>query len=486
MIRVLFIDDEADLWSGRLKRHLSKHGLELVEERRAEQALERISDEQPDVVLLDVMFPGVGGRLEPKGMSLSGAIAQRFPRLPVVMFTSTLADASYGIEETDFPSARFLFSKDHFGKESAVDPYSELAAQLIDACRQSEQPENNDEHFGFVVGDTPQMRVAVETILRAARTESTVLIAGESGTGKELVARSIHQFSHRSQGKLLAVNCGALTDQVLESTLFGHERGAFTGADRQHLGLFEQAHRGSLFLDEVDAMSPALQDKLLRVIEDGCVRRMGSQTEVQADVRLIVATNKRLLQLVEQGRFRQDLYYRICVVQIDLPPLRERTEDIPALFRALVLKLNKRLGKNIAIEPRPDVVSKLCAHSWPGNIREFEHTLERAMIAARANVLTPSAVVIEGGQEMPRPSPTALGLVQKILAGKAGWKEMQAQQVPARGQLLEQLIREIARQQNRIPSSSQLAKVLGTSEGNMRRILSESGVRLRQKSKQTS
>jgi DNA-binding NtrC family response regulator len=476
-MKVLFIDDEADLWIGRFRTYLAKFDLQFIEELVAENALARIAAERPDVVLLDILFPGVDGQMEAKGPSALASICERFPGLPVVMITSTLVDAEYGIDEQNFLGARFLFSKDRFTTGSDGDPYAELAQQLLSAIKETGDQRSLDERMEFVVGTTSRMRRVAESVLQAAGTNSTVLICGESGTGKELVARALHRLSDRSEGALIAINCGVLTADVLESQLFGHERGAFTGALRDHRGFFEQADRGTLFLDEVDAMSPALQDKLLRVFDDRRIRRMGSQTEVSVDVRVIAATNKRLLELVDQGRFRQDLYYRLHVVQIELPPLRERLDDLPVLFSALVEKLNRRLGKNVATEARQDVLDMLRKFTWPGNIRQLEHALERAIVSARANVLTPSTIA--GEAKSSHEAVPMYGLVSEILDGRAGWQKLKDLQGETRRAALEELIDGLTKRQGKSPTSSQLATLVGTSEGNMRRILSEAGVRLR-------
>ena len=479
--KVLFVDDEADDWIGRFNAYLDEYGLEFIAELQADRALDRIGEVRPDVVLLDIMFPDSKGRLEPKGGAVLADIRKHYPSLPVVMLTATLADAAYGIDEEDFVSARFLFAKDRFMDASGCDPYEELAHQLLGAIEESQDNRSLDERLGFVVGKTEKMQAVAETIFQVAATSSTVLLYGESGTGKELAAHAIHQLSPRSEGSFVAVNCGGLTDEVLESQLFGHERGAFTGAVQEHRGFFEQADGGTLFLDEVDAMPPVLQDKLLRVIQDRRIRRMGSQQVRKVDVRLIAATNKCMPDMVAEGRFRQDLYYRLRVVELELPPLRERLADVPVLYQALVEKLNDRLGKSIASELREDVLEKLRSYLWPGNIRELEHVLERAMVTAKANVLTPSAIKIEENDKEIATGidePASI-MATGILEGRIGWQTLKDVQGEMRRRVLEELVSMVRQSQGRPPSSSQLAKMLDISEGNMRRILSEAGVRLR-------
>ncbi len=233
-------------------------------------------------------------------------------------------------------------------------------------------------HFGAMVGKSPAMQHVFEWIARLARTDITVLIQGESGTGKELVAKAVHDASARAQGPFVVVNCGAIPENLLESELFGHVRGAFTGAIQNKKGLFEEAHTGTIFLDEIGELPAALQVKLLRFLQDNEIKRVGSNQTVQLEVRVIAASNRDLHSLVAEGKFRSDLYYRLNVVQIDLPPLRQRPEDIPILARHFLRKFSARMRKS----PRAlsaEALQKLQAHQWPGNVRELENAMERAV-----------------------------------------------------------------------------------------------------------
>lgn len=482
-MKVLLIDDESDLWIGRLRGYLGKYGLEFEEEPDPQNALARIYSVRPDVVLLDLLFPGSDGQMEKRGIRLLEEITRKFPRLPVVMITSTLADAEYGVDEEDFAKASFLFSKDRFVNVADGDPYVELAAQLKQAVLGSKNNVPIDKKMGFVVGNTEKLRKVAKTIEQVATTESTVLISGESGTGKELVARALHRLSERGVGPFIPVNCGVLTTELLESQLFGHERGAFTGAVRDQKGYFEQANKGTLFLDEVDAMSPALQDKLLRVLEDRLVRPIGSESELKVDVRVVAATNKNLPALVQEGKFRNDLYYRLRVVEVELPALRERLSDLPLLYSVIVRKLNEKLGKNISTEPRADVLGKLGAHGWPGNIREFEHVLEQAVVLAKSNVLTPSAIRVTSDKKDGEHLSPVHGLILRIIARQVTWDSLKEYQGSVRREILNGLIDELSRSSGKPPSSAELAKLLNVGEGNMRRILSEADVKLRRAAK---
>lgn len=479
MKKVLFIDDQAYLWTARFNQHLAEYGLEVVDEVDPAKALRRIRQEQPDVVLLDNLFQDEDGGAAARGSEVLARIKKAYPGLPVVLITQTLTDPSYRIDEAEFPEADFLFDKARFNPDAKGDPYKELAHQLLSAVKRATERRSLDEQLGFIVGATEPMRQVAEQILRIAGGNSTVLIDGETGTGKELVARAIHELSPRHASPFIAVNCGGLTDEVLESQLFGHEAGAFTGATRLHRGFFEQAEGGSLFLDEVHTMSEALQVKLLRAIQERRIRRMRSEREIAVDVRLIAATNTNLHERVAQGRFREDLYYRLKVIELHLPPLRERLVDLPVLYAHLVNRLNTKLGKNISSELRPDVLERLQACRWPGNIRELEHTLESAMNNARATVLTPSVLRLSEDPTIRSNGALADDLVGRLLEGTASFEALKDIQGETRQRILEEWIAKLTERNGRRPTSAELADLLKTSEDNMRRVLSSAKIRLR-------
>lgn len=273
----------------------------------------------------------------------------------------------------------------------------EVVARAIELSRQRHVPavfteaEPEGVEVDRIVGRSPAMQEVYKSVGRVAPQDMTVLIQGDSGTGKELVARAIFHHSPRNQGPFLAINCAAIPEALLESELFGHERGAFTGADRRRIGKFEQAHGGTIFLDEIGDMSGATQAKVLRLLQEKCFERLGSNETIQTDVRVIAATNQDLEKLVSEGRFRKDLFYRLKVFTITLPPLRDRTDDLPLLIEHFVKQVNRELGKQVRTIA-PETMRLLQAHDWPGNVRELQSTIRYALVLANGDVMTPDCL----------------------------------------------------------------------------------------------
>ena len=261
---------------------------------------------------------------------------------------------------------------------------------------------SDQRRFEQVIGNSPALESVLEQVERVAPTDSTVLIQGETGTGKELIARAIHNISSRCGRSFVKLNCAAIPLDLLESELFGHEKGAFTGAIAQKIGRFEMADKGTLFLDEVGDIPPALQPKLLRVLQEQEFERLGGTRTHQVDVRLVAATNRDLTKMVKRGEFRIDLYYRLNVFPVTLPPLRERREDIPALVAHFVDLYSRRMGKQIEEIP-PETLSALSSYQWPGNIRELQNMIERAVILSNDGVL-PNPLPKDGGARRHHPS----------------------------------------------------------------------------------
>jgi DNA-binding NtrC family response regulator len=319
------------------------------------------------------------------GMELLAKLRQAFPEIPVVMLTAH-GTVDNAVEAMKLGAIDFLTKP--FDKEAVLELVKKSVAQARSARREHRGPLVAGERCG-ILGQSPVMEKLKQTIERIAPTPASVLIRGETGTGKELVAEALHKLSPRADGPLIKINCGALPENLVEAELFGHERGAFTGAERAKPGRFELADGGTLFLDEVGELPHAIQVKLLRVLQDGVVDRVGSTSSTTVDVRLIAATHRDLKVEVEEGRFREDLFYRLNVIDLVVPPLRERREDIPLLVDCFLDRQADRLGR-----PRPAVseraISALCGLSWPGNVRELENSVERALLLADAETLEPA------------------------------------------------------------------------------------------------
>ncbi len=380
MARVLVVDDEANLRTI-LALLLLEDGHQVTEAAGVREATSLVGSGPFDLVITDQKMP------DGEGLEVLAAAREADPTLPVVMLT---AFASVELAVEAMRRGAFDFVTKPFQPDV-------LRAAVRRACERARLLRENQRlrvevrrlgPSGEILGASEAMRALRETIARVAPAGSTVLIEGETGTGKELAARAIHDGSPRAAEPFVAVNCAALPETLLESELFGHERGAFTGADRARQGLFESAHRGTLFLDEAGEMSPSLQAKLLRVLSDGRVVRVGSNTSRPVDVRLVVATHRDLRQRVREGSFREDLYYRIAVVPISIPPLRDRIEDLPVLVESLLDRLSRDLNLPVR-RIRAEALAKLARYRFPGNVRELRNLLERACILARGDALGP-------------------------------------------------------------------------------------------------
>ncbi len=376
--RILIIDDEPSICDV-LAISLRKEGYEVVTETNPRRGLERFRREPFDAVLQDLKMP------EMDGLELLSELKKVREDVVVVIMTA-FSTWDRAVE------AMRLGAYDYIKKpfDTQLDIKATLGRALLGKEKRLEFARNFDEmlrKIGFVVGYSKTMRQVRDLILRAAPTDSTVLIQGESGVGKELIARALHYGSLRAPKPFVAVNCGALTETLLESELFGHMRGSFTGAMADKVGLVECAHTGTLFLDEVSEMSPQLQVKVLRLIEEKEFKPVGSVTTKHVDVRFVTATNRDLETAIQKGEFRKDLFYRVNVIPIHIPPLRERRDDIPILaefFLEKYAKEMKREGKRFA----PEVKDAMSRHPWPGNIRELENAVQRAMALSDGDVIT--------------------------------------------------------------------------------------------------
>jgi len=389
---VLVIDDEANIrrMVGAL---LASEGFEVTEAAGGNDGLTLAAENEPDVVLLDLMMPG-----GPDGIQILDKLRQRYPDLPVVMMSGR-ASLSDAVSATRLGAAQFL--------EKPLVPETLLIAlqSALELRRARLEARTLRHDLGFdaeMIGTSEPMVKVRKLIAQIAATESRILIMGESGTGKELAAAAIHTASARRNRPFVRVNCAAIPRDLVESEMFGHERGAFTGAAERRIGRFELAHRGTLFLDEVGDLNLEAQAKLLRAIEAGEIERLGSGKPISVDVRIVAATNKDLKRAVSDGSFREDLYFRLNVIPVQLPPLRERASDIPLLV-AHFLRRHQRGGGLPATRWQSEAVTLMGSYSWPGNIRELANVVERLSILHLGHEVTADHVagILVPGMEPP-------------------------------------------------------------------------------------
>jgi two-component system nitrogen regulation response regulator GlnG len=379
MHKLLVVDDEPNIVFS-IDACLSSPELSVISAGTARAGIDLVRDQHPDAVILDVRLPDM------TGLEAYDRIRGLDPRLPVIMLTA-FARPETAIEAMQRGAFEYLLKpvdftrlRDAVRRAIAVSRFSRVPAVLAD----SEAAEHGVDR---IVGQSAVMQEVYKTIGRVAGQDATVLILGESGTGKELVARALYHYSKRNSMPFLAINCAALPEALLESELFGHERGAFTGADQRRIGKFEQVNGGTIFLDEIGDMTPATQAKALRLLQQQQFERIGGNVTITTDVRIIAATNKDLQTLVNQGKFRGDLYYRLSGFTVRLPALRDRQEDIPLLTDHFVEYFNRELGRDVQSVTRP-VRDALERYPWPGNIREFRSAIQFALLHATADVLT--------------------------------------------------------------------------------------------------
>jgi two-component system response regulator AtoC len=370
--RLLIVDDEPSIRRV-LQALLAREGYEVDLATDGAEAIDRLSEEQYHAVVTDLKMPHIGG------LELLSWVVANDPGLPVIIITA------HGTVDSAVEALK-LGATDYITKPFDQDDLKRTIAKAL-RVEELNSLELKAESGRFdIIGRVPSMRKIFDLIEKVAASPTTVLITGESGTGKELVARALHDQSERASGPFIAVNCGAVPENLFESELFGHEKGAFTGASAQRKGRFELADGGTLFLDEVGELPTDLQVKLLRVLQDQRFERVGGQKAVEVSVRTVAATNRDLKAMVAEGRFRQDLYYRLNVIPIHLPPLRERAGDIPLLVEHFLARFNERLGREI-VEVTDDARASMAAWHWPGNIRELENLMERAVLLAEGDTI---------------------------------------------------------------------------------------------------
>ncbi len=410
-----------------------------------------------DAVLSDLKMP------ETSGLDVLQAVRDRWPSLPVIIMTgySTIESAV---------AAMKLGAYDYIVKP--FDPPDGLIAIVDRAVEHKRLRDRNlflekrldiAARFEGIIGSSPPMREVFALIESVARSDATLLIVGESGTGKELVARAVHERSDRSQRAFVALNCGALTETVLESELFGHVKGAFTGAISSRRGLFEEASGGTLLLDEVGELTPRTQVRLLRVLQEGEIRPVGSSQSKAVDVRVIAATHRDLRRMVERGEFREDLYYRLNVILVPLPALRDRSEDIPSLARHFIEK-HCALAERELLGVHPEALDRLVGHGWPGNVRELENVIERAVVLAQSDTITVDLLPLE----VRKSSSAAASLGRSSLVEPSAVVETQLAFNDARNTFERRYLRTLLSATS--GNSTEAARIAGVDRSNLRRL----------------
>ena len=435
-LHTILIVDDTPANIGVLLENLSGLGYKVLIAKNGKSALEKVEQEWPDLILLDVMMPGMDGFEVCRKLKENSETKE----IPVIFMTA-LSETSdkvkgFNVGAVDYITKPFqseevrsrvathlkmkelreeLETEVEYRKKaqksleevnvdlekrvdertqelkSALKEVNCLKEQLQGRVSYLEEEIEREGAFGDIVGESSALKSVLEKVQMVAPTDSTVLITGESGTGKELIARAIHMGSLRKDAAMIKVNCGAIASNLVESELFGHEKGAFTGAVSQRKGRFELADGGTLFLDEIGELSPEIQVKLLRVLQEGELERLGGSKTIKVDVRVLCATHVNLPQKVEEGAFREDLFYRLNVFPIQTPPLRERVEDIPLLVGFFLKRLSQKMGKQV-FQVSSDVLSILSTYRWPGNIRELQNTLERAVILCKSDTIDISQI----------------------------------------------------------------------------------------------
>jgi nitrogen regulation protein NR(I) len=467
---ILLVEDDLSL-AGELSRVLEGEGWNVVAGRSAEEGLALVQRAACDVVLTDFRLPGSSG------LELLRWLQQRMPRLPVIVMTA------HGTTETAIEATK-RGAYDYLLKPFEMQDLITVVGRAITSSRLMGQPVTLGEAAAAgdtIVGRSRAMQEIYKEIGRVAAKPVPVLIRGETGTGKELVARALYQHSARAQRAFIAVNCSAIPETLLESELFGHEKGAFTGAEARRIGRFEQADGGTLFLDEIGDMTVDTQAKLLRVLQERCFQRVGGKETIHADTRVIAATHCDLERAMQEGRFREDLFYRLNVVTILVPPLRQRAGDIPDLVRYFLGRHGRELGvEQPAIQP--EALDELLRQPWPGNVRELENVVRKALLLSRGYPIGPDEVhrALSGARTLAPDLSGALGSMVGGLLAQAGRGELEG----VRELVLDAADRELFAQAIKLAHGNQTkaARWLGVSRLTMREKLAQYGIHPREPS----
>ena len=454
MPTLLIIDDEPSILHA-FKKAFREPETTLVTAATAAEGFETLARVHPDVVVLDINLP------DQSGLEAFRKIHQMDARIPVIFITGH-GTTDLAIEAMKLGAFEFLL------KPLELGPLRELIGRAFAISRLMHVPvvvaddEPVEESADVLVGRCPAMQAVYKAIGRVASQDVTVLILGESGTGKELVARAIYRHSRRASGPFLTINCAAIPEALLESELFGHEKGSFTGAERKRIGKFEQCSGGTLFLDEIGDMTPLTQTKLLRVLQEQRFERVGGNEIITTDVRILAATNHDLERLVEESKFRRDLFYRLSVFTIKLPPLRERLEDLPLLVEHFLRKFSRELGKE-PVRAAPEVLALLGQYAWPGNLRELQSVLKQALLHTTGPVLVPD--FLPPLQVMEDKEKPAIQELDPFLADRlrAGSQDLYAE---ALARMERQLLKAVLDHTG--GNQLQAAKILGITRGSLR------------------
>jgi two-component system nitrogen regulation response regulator GlnG len=469
MPSLLVVDDEPAILLA-FRHTFGSPDIEVLTAETAQEGLDLARRHRPDVVVLDVQLP------DATGLEVYQQLHVLDARCPVIFVTGK-STTDTAIEAMKLGAYDYLFKPLELAQlRNVIDRALAISRQMhVPAILAELEPV--DDRADAIVGRCHAMQEVYKAIGRVASQDMTVLIAGESGTGKELVARAIYQHSRRAAGPFLAINCAAIPENLLESELFGHEKGAFTGADRQRIGKFEQCNGGTLFLDEIADMSPLTQSKMLRVLQEQSFERLGSNDTIRTNVRVLAATNQDLEGLVAQGRFRQDLYYRLSIFTILLPPLRERGDDLVLLVEQLVRRFNQELGKEVQ-GVAPETLALLRRYPWPGNVRELQSILKQALLQTTGPVLVPEFLpaylrekdrVLVGRAPDNGAEPTLRQLITEQLTTASGNAYAETLR-RVEWQLLTQVLQATDGNQR------QAARVLGITRGSLRNKLRDLGI----------
>jgi DNA-binding NtrC family response regulator len=470
MATLLVVDDEASILLA-FRKAFREPAVTVFTAETAAQGLEIARQRHPDVIVLDVHLPDM------LGLEMLRRLRELDARSPVVFITGR------GTTDTAIEAMK-LGAYEYLLKPLELSTLRQVIERALDISRLMHVPAllnaagDGDDRADAIVGVCPPMQDVYKAIGRVAAQDVTVLITGESGTGKELVARALYQHSRRANGPFLPINCAAIPEHLLESELFGHEKGAFTGADRRRIGKFEQCHGGTLFLDEVGTMSPLTQSKLLRVLQEQTFERLGGNETIRTDVRVLAATNTDLQDAVAAGRFRLDLFYRLSVFTIHLPPLRERGDDLQLLIGHYLRRFNRELGKDVQ-GVTPEALEILRRYAWPGNVRELQSVLKQALLQTAGTVLLPDFLPasVTGSPQLSLDAEEAqreTGLEAFIEARlQAGTQELYAEALERLERLL---VTRVLRQTG--GNQLQAAKILGITRGSLRTKIRDLGIRI--------